>query len=52
MPAPEIHGSGRREERGVVRCAANPEGFIIEHQNLPQVLHPLKLRDLNGIARS
>ena len=30
-----------------------PDGlFIIEDQDLPQVLHPLKLRDLNGIARS
>lgn len=30
-----------------------PDGlFIIEHHDLPQVLHPLKLRDLNGIARS
>lgn len=26
--------------------------FIIEHDDLPQVLHSLKLRDLNGIARS
>ena len=30
-----------------------PDGlFIIEEKDLPQVLHPLKLRDLNGIARS
>lgn len=30
-----------------------PDGlFIIEEQDLPQILHPLKLRDLNGIARS
>jgi DNA polymerase IV len=30
-----------------------PDGlFIIEHGDLPEVLHPLKLRDLNGIARS
>jgi DNA polymerase-4 len=30
-----------------------PDGlFIIEDQDLPQVLYPLKLRDLNGIARS
>jgi DNA polymerase-4 len=30
-----------------------PDGlFIIEHQDLPEVLQPLKLRDLNGIARS
>jgi len=30
-----------------------PDGlFLIEHHHLPQVLHPLKLRDLNGIARS
>ncbi len=30
-----------------------PDGlFIIEHDDLPQVLHSLKLRDLNGIARS
>ncbi len=30
-----------------------PDGlFIIRHGDLPQVLHPLKLRDLNGIARS
>ena len=30
-----------------------PDGlFIIEHDDLPEILHPLKLRDLNGIARS
>jgi DNA polymerase IV len=30
-----------------------PDGlFVIEHQDLPEVLQPLKLRDLNGIARS
>jgi DNA polymerase-4 len=30
-----------------------PDGlFIIEHRDLPEVLHPLKLRDLTGIARS
>ena len=30
-----------------------PDGlFIIEEKDLPQVLNPLKLRDLNGIARS
>lgn len=30
-----------------------PDGlFIIEHRDLPHVLHTLKLRDLNGIARS
>jgi len=30
-----------------------PDGlFIIKYDDLPQVLHPLKLRDLNGIARS
>ena len=30
-----------------------PDGlFIIEDQDLPKVLYPLKLRDLNGIARS
>lgn len=30
-----------------------PDGlFIIEHHDLPQVLHQLKLRDLKGIARS
>lgn len=30
-----------------------PDGlFIIEEKDLPRVLHPLKLRDLNGIARS
>ena len=30
-----------------------PDGlFIIEHHELPDVLHPLKLRDLTGIARS
>jgi DNA polymerase IV len=26
--------------------------FVIEHRDLPEVLHPLKLRDLTGIARS
>ena len=30
-----------------------PDGlFVIEEKDLPQILHPLKLRDLNGIARS
>jgi len=30
-----------------------PDGlFIIEEKDLPHILHPLKLRDLNGIARS
>jgi DNA polymerase-4 len=30
-----------------------PDGlFLIEDHDLPHVLHPLKLRDLNGIARS
>jgi DNA polymerase IV len=30
-----------------------PDGlFIIEHHQLPEVLHTLQLRDLNGIARS
>jgi DNA polymerase-4 len=30
-----------------------PDGlFIIEHRDLPDILHPLKLRDFTGIARS
>lgn len=30
-----------------------PDGlFIIEHRDLPEILHPLKLRDFTGIARS
>jgi DNA polymerase-4 len=30
-----------------------PDGlFIIEHRDLPDILHPLKLRDLTGIGRS
>jgi DNA polymerase-4 len=30
-----------------------PDGlFIIEHSDLPDILHPLKLRDFNGIALS
>ncbi len=30
-----------------------PDGlFVIEEKDLPQIIHPLKLRDLNGIARS
>ena len=30
-----------------------PDGlFIIEHHQLPEILHPLKLRDFTGIARS
>lgn len=30
-----------------------PDGlFVIEHRDLPDILHPLKLRDFTGIARS
>ena len=30
-----------------------PDGlFVIEHHQLPEILHPLKLRDFTGIARS
>ena len=30
-----------------------PDGlFFIHHADLPDILHPLKLRDLNGIGKS